>query len=35
MLAVLDQEIRSLETGPIVSIEEVRRKINEWATANM
>ena len=33
MLAALDEGIRSLATEPTVSAEEVRRKINGWATA--
>jgi len=32
MLAALDEGIRSLENEPTVPLEEVRRKIDVWAT---
>jgi hypothetical protein len=32
LLAALDEGIRSLETEPTIPIEEVRRKIQTWAT---
>ena len=32
MLAFIDEGIRSAETEPLIPIEEVRKKIKEWAT---
>ena len=32
MLAALDEGIRSLENEPTVPLDEVRRKIDTWAT---
>ncbi len=34
MLKALDEGVRSLETEPVVSVEEVRRKIKGWSTAS-
>lgn len=34
MLKALDEGVRSLETEPVISIEEARRKIKGWSTAS-
>ncbi len=35
ILAAIDEGIRSLETHLPLPLEDVRRKIKEWATTNM